>query len=659
MRKITLLTLALRNFKGARDFKLETRGGNVRVYGDNETGKTTLFDAFVWLLFDKDSTNRKDFNIKTLTAEGEPIHGLEHEVEGVFEIDGKKLVLRKVYSEKWTKKRGSVKAEFTGHSTDYYIDQVPVKKTEYEQTVSGIIDEEIFKLLTNPLYFNEVLKWQDRRGTLLQVCGDISDDEVIAANNTLSELPAILEGRSIEKQRAIIAEQRKKINDELEKIPVRIDEVQRGIPDISDLNQERLEKSIADLRAKAEEKEAELNRILSGGEISAKEKQLREIESEMLQIKNDLQASSFGNINTKRQELSVLQGAVTDLEYSIRNIDRRIHDNEESIRTKRLAADQLRQEWFEVSGQTFDFEHDDTCPTCHQALPEHQIEEARTKAEASFNLSKSKRLEEINARGKRLVAEADQLEAENTNLTEQKAEKQAKLEQKQVELQAVQQEIDSLQAGVTDVNEDPAYKSKQMEKKQIEQEILELRSSVQSAVSRVRGDLASIKTDIQLMESQLAKFDQVRRAEERIEELREEERRLAAEFEKLEHQLYLTEEFIRTKVNMLEEKINSRFKLARFQLFEEQINGGLKEVCNTTYKGVPYNDLNNAAKINIGLDIINTLSEHYGFSAPIFIDNAEAVTKFIDVDAQVISLIVSAADKSLRVEHERVMEEVI
>lgn len=659
MRKITLLTLALRNFKGARDFKLETRGGNVRVYGDNETGKTTLFDAFVWLLFDKDSTNRKDFNIKTLTAEGEPIHGLEHEVEGVFEIDGKKLVLRKVYSEKWTKKRGSVKAEFTGHSTDYYIDQVPVKKTEYEQTVSAIIDEEVFKLLTNPLYFNEQLKWQDRRSTLLQVCGDISDDEVIAANKSLSDLPAILEGRSIEKQRAIIAEQRKKINDELEKIPVRIDEVQRSLPDLSDLNKERLEKSIADLRAQAEEKEAELTRIQSGGEISAKEKQLREIESEMLQIKNDLQAKSFGVINTKRQELSAIQGQVSELEHHIKSIERRIRDNEEAIRTKRLAADQLRQEWREISGQAFTFEHDDTCPTCQQALPRHQIEEAREKAEASFNLDKSRRLEEINARGKRLVSEADELEEENNMLATEKAEKGSELSAKQAELQSIQQEIDSLQTGVVDVSTDQVYISKQQEKQQIEQEIIELRSSVQSAVSRVRGDLASIKTDIQLMESQLAKFDQVRRAEERIEELREEERRLAAEFEKLEHQLYLTEEFIRSKVTMLEEKINSRFKFARFQLFEEQINGGLKEVCNTTFKGVPYADLNNAAKINIGLDIINTLSEHYGFSAPIFIDNAEAVTKFIDVDAQVVSLIVSGADKSLRVEPEKVMEEVI
>ena len=119
----------------------------------------------------------------------------------------------------------------------------------------------------------------------------------------------------------------------------------------------------------------------------------------------------------------------------------------------------------------------------------------------------------------------------------------------------------------------------------------------------------------------------------------------------MEQELYLTEEFIRTKVNLLEEKINGMFQYARFNLFKTNINGGLEEICETTYKGVGYSaGLNNAARINVGLDIINTLSKHYGILAPIFIDNAEAVTKLIPTDSQTISLIVSEPDKELRVE---------
>ena len=114
--------------------------------------------------------------------------------------------------------------------------------------------------------------------------------------------------------------------------------------------------------------------------------------------------------------------------------------------------------------------------------------------------------------------------------------------------------------------------------------------------------------------------------------------------------MYLTEEFIRTKVRLLEEKINSKFKLARFKLFEVQVNGALAETAETMYNGVPYSNLNNGARLNIGLDIINTLAEHYGFEAPIFVDNAEAVTQLIPTTGQQIRLIVSAQDKKLRIE---------
>jgi AAA15 family ATPase/GTPase len=186
VKEIRLLSLSLKNFKGIRQFTLQANGQDVKVYGDNATGKTTLFDAFVWLLFDKDSQNKKDFAIKTLDKDGQVLHGLEHEVEGVFLIDGKQLSLRKVFSEKWTKKRGSAEKQFSGHTTEYYIDGVPLKKKEYDQLISDLIDEDVFKLLTNPSYFNEQLHWQDRRKILLQVCGDITDEEVIASNAELA-----------------------------------------------------------------------------------------------------------------------------------------------------------------------------------------------------------------------------------------------------------------------------------------------------------------------------------------------------------------------------------------------------------------------------------------------------------------------------------------
>lgn len=654
MKKISLVRLTLRNFKGIRDFTLDTHGGNVDVFGDNATGKTTLYDAFMWLLFDKDSSNRKDFEIKTLDKDGNFLHGLEHEVEGVLLVDGRQVTLRKVFSEKWTKKRGSATQEFTGHTTDYFVDGVPVKQKGYKDRVDEIVSEDVFKLLTSPTYFNEQLKWQDRRKILLEVCGDISDEEVISGNKELSKLPSILNGRSLEDHRKVIAAKRTEINKELDKIPVRIDEVQRSMPELPDEGERFFEASIGELKEIISSKEAEAFRLRQGGQIAVKEKRLREIEAELLEIKNRLQADSLEKVAAKRQEVSTLKGQYGDLERKISDITWTIDRNKQRIRDYRSEADGLRQQWHEVNAEEFENHHDTNCPACGQALPEDQVRATHDKALALFNRSKSIRLEQISDKGKAATAEVERLNSENAELSKHFEALKQQLTAKESELRKAEAELNVLQADITDIESDQQYITKKNEAADMQQEITQLRASVQEAAAKVKEEIAALKTSAEALEQEKAKFAQVQAAEQRIAELAAREKELATEFERLEQELYLTEEFIRTKVNLLEEKINSKFRFARFKLFEQQINGGLAEVCETTFIGVPYSGgLNNAARINVGLDIICTLSGHYGFAAPTFIDNAEAVTQLIDTQGQQIRLIVSAADKQLRVESEK------
>jgi predicted ATP-dependent endonuclease of OLD family len=269
-----LINLKLSNFKGIRKFEFRTDGKDVSIMGDNASGKTTLADAFMWLLFDKDSANRKDFEIKTLGPDGEPEHGLEHTVEAILELeDGSQLALKKVFKEKWTKKRGSATAEFTGHTTDYCLDGVPVKKKEYDEKITEIADENIFRLLTDPRYFNEILHWQKRRELLLEVCGDVSDAEVIASKTDLSKLSEILGNRTIEQHRKVIQARRSEINKELERIPVRIDEVNLGLPRIDDITDpDALPSDIASdiekLRNELRNKQEELAQAKAGGQVA-------------------------------------------------------------------------------------------------------------------------------------------------------------------------------------------------------------------------------------------------------------------------------------------------------------------------------------------------------------------------------------------------------
>jgi DNA repair exonuclease SbcCD ATPase subunit len=649
-KELKLISLTLNNFKGIRSFHLDARGENAKVFGDNATGKTTLFDSFLWLLFDKDSQNKKDFSIKTLDGAGNEMHNLEHEVEGTFSLDGRTITLRKVFTEKWTRKRGSATSEFTGHETNYYIDGVPVKKKEYSDRVDQIVKEDIFKLLTSPSFFNEQVKWQDRRKILLEICGDISDMDVIASESKLSRLPEILNGRTIEEHRKVIAAKRSDINKELEKIPVRIDEIKRGMPELDDINKQALEADVTNLNAEIDEKSTLINNIRNGNAITEKQKHIQQIEIDMLGIKQAHEAGSKDKVYQLRAKLQEESSNASIIESKISNARTRKQMQENSINTYKQTRERLLKEWHEINDKEFKHESDCSCPTCGQALPEEQVQAAKDKALADFNRGKSDRLEHIQNTGKANTAQLEKAQSEIAEIDKEIEKLTAQLNEKKEVVSKLKEQLSTEESMVVDILDNPEYRAKLEEKQKIVAEIQELRQAADATIQDVYAEIASLKAIRDQKQAEIGKFAYAEQSKKRVEELAEQEKMLAAEFEKLEGELFLTEEFIRTKVNLLEQKINSKFKYARFRLFDTQINGGITEVCETLFDGVPYSSgLNNAAKINVGLDIINTLSEHYDFAAPIFIDNSEAVTKLIDTNTQVISLVVSEPDKQLRV----------
>lgn len=640
-----LFSLKLQSFKGLKSFTLDAQGENVNIYGENATGKTTLFDAFLWLLFDKDSANRKDFDIKTLDSNGEAMHGLEHSVEGVFDVGGRELNLKKTYAENWTKKRGSAEKQFTGHSVDHFVDKVPVKKGEFDNRIAEIVDESVFKLLTNPKYFNEQLHWQKRRQLLLEVCGDISDADVIASDANLAKLPDILGERTLDDHRKVIAARRAEINREIERIPVRIDEVTQGMPDLIG-DAVSYENEIKALQLKIEGKEKQRREIQAGGGAAELQVKLSELSAKMLELKTKLREDQDAQHEPVRVKKGLFTAEMISLEAEIAGLRKQIElskTTEKELTDKTVA---LRQKWHEVDTEPFEYQESDTCHFCGQSLPADQVAGAREKASAQFNQEKAEQLAVISKRGQDAKAE---LEKQQKLL----AEYEALLPGKQEALEKVKAAIESLtvvQASPVDVDNNPEYQALVKEKEKLQKKVVTLEADKAEALTKIDGDIEDDRTLLRANQTELAKFEQFGAGEKRIAELKAQERVLAAEYENLEQELYLAEQFVRSKVKLLEEKINNRFKMARFKLFSVQINGGIEECCETIYQGVPYSSLNNGARINIGLDIINTLSEHYQFDAPIFIDNKEAVTKLIDVQAQVIALVVSEGDKKLRVE---------
>ncbi|MDI6789934.1 MAG: AAA family ATPase [Thermodesulfobacteriota bacterium] len=644
-----LLTLPLHNFMGIRDFTLDTRGGkNVSIYADNGGGKTTLFSAFNWLLFGKDSLNRSDFDIKTLDADNRPLPGLDHSVEAVLDLDGPKLTLKKIYKEVWTKKRGSATAEFTGHTVDYFVDGVPTPKKEYDKVIADIADEATFRLLTNPRYFNDHLHWQKRREILLTVCGDVTDADVIASSRDLSALPGILGDRPMDKHRDYIKAQLSAINKELQQIPVRIDEANRALPDLTGLSRTAFENELHVLATLKQGKEQERLRLESGGEVAEKRKRLAEVEGELLGAKNKLRADFDAEVSAARSELRSIEDSIDRLDAQfITPKSRAISGNAREIERLDGELKSLRANWQEVNDRVFD--QDDKCPTCGQDVPPEQTEEAR----AAFNQRKSDRLESIDKSGRSMKAEIDRLRQHNEELRAEIEQAEAESRELVMKRDACQARVDDIQDQAQDIEQAPAYQDMLEGKQLLLDAIAALEQDSGPALEAALVELTELEEKMATARLQLQKFTDHARGQERIQELRGEQKSLAAEYEQLEKELNLCDEFTRAKVRLLDEKINSRFLQARFKMFEEQVNGGLAECCETLGGGVPWSSgLNNGAQIQIGLDIISTLSDHYGMRPCVWIDNSESVTSLPEMENQLIRLVVSEKDKKLRVEVE-------
>ena len=643
-----LIELRLINFKGLKDFTFRPEGRDTNVYGDNGTGKTTIEDAFLWLLFGKNSKNQADFDIKTIDGNGRPVPGINHEVSGKLELETKTVELRRVFSEKWTKKRGSTERIFTGHTTDYYIDGVPCKEKEYKEYIDSIIDENTFRLLVDPFYFSETIPWQSRRQLLFKVCGEIQDEEVFESNKDLAELSGILNGRSIEDQKKVIMAKRREINQELDDIPIRIDEANRSLADIpSDQDVSKISLQIETLKSDTEKRQKERLALQQSGGISEKEKALAEVESRMVQHRLKYGEEIDKKLSSLRSDLRKIEADMEEIDRKHSGRQRVYDENDEMIDQTEEDMARLRVSWHKIDEEIFTYNSNQTCPNCGYDL----MKESRESAEGDLNKNKSESLERIQAEGKAKKEKVDKLKAENEKLKKAISDLNSDKLVLDKQASALDEEIDALRATKEDYTKEDEY-TRLIEKKTVlVAEIEQLRSgNNQEAIFAIDAEIKQINEEIAKLEETQAQIKQSEGIKGRIEELKKQEKTLAREYQKLEKELSLIDQFITTKCRMIEEKVNNHFKLARFKLFNSLINGGIEECCEVTDRnGVPYSSaLNRGACINIGLDIINTLADHYRFSAPIFIDNAEAISDILPTEGQQIRLYVQANQSTLK-----------
>lgn len=632
-----LVQLNLQNFKGIEfgDFRFTN---NTIIRGDNATGKTTVFDALCWLLFGKDSLDRADFQIKTL-KNGEPVHNVNHMVQAAFDNeDGTGFTLKRIYREKYSNPRGG-EVKLTGHTTDYFINDVPSKEKEYKAFINSMINEDVFKLITNPLFFNEQYTWQNRRKLLLEMCGDVDDASVINSKEELKRLTDLLNGRSVDEQRKIIASKKTAINKELDMIPVRIDEAVKCKPTPLEAEQ-KLKDDIATIESGIKQLEEDKSVIVNGLDGAERTTKIREVKRKLADRKSQLM-----NEHTDKErrlehkyKLSLVQLQMAESERD-RYKDRE-YELDNQIKQEEARIDKLQAEFDTFNKQEFD---DENCPTCGQPYPV----EKRAELEAMFNIQKATNLEEW----QKLIDSATALKQ---NYIEQKEIMQVKADGMSSQIEELSNTKDEKQKAMNEVGEVDLDNDVQVNDLKAELFMLELDEDNTSddQLKRIDSELFELADKRSTLQTELTKYDVIRDITKRINELEQEQQRLINEKNLVDETAFLLDEFVKAKVEMLEDTINKHFTITTFKMANVLVNGSVEDCCETMVDGVPYRSLNNAARINAGIDVINALTKFYKVNAPVFIDNAEAVTKFIDCKSQTIKLIVDETCKELCVDVE-------
>ena len=661
-----LIELKLRNFKGVRDFTFRPEGGDASVFGANFSGKSTVCNAWHWLLTGKDSagkqaTGRSSFEIKRL-ENGTPEHGAENEVEGIIQLDnGAEHTIKKVFREVWEKHRGGEKT-LKGNTVDHFLDGIPVKEKEYLDFLNSIADQEVLQILTNPSYFPSMMPWERRRQILVGLCPEITDDDVYASNPKLEDLRDILAGppvRTVENHLKVCKARKTELNKAIDDIPVRVSEQKRNCIDAG-IQEGPVRAKIAELQKDKSAEETVLATLQNGGAIAEKRRELAEVETKLITLQNAESRALNDALEKKRTDLNKLKFGLGALEADARSISARITENSITIGQHTAKMGTLRDEWIGLNASVF--EAPDVCPTCGQNIPEDQIETAR----ATWNINRAEGLKGMNAEGMKLKELVEKLEAENAKLAEAGEVKRQAAEKLIGEIKALEAEINKpAETESYYDNLDFVNAKRNPEQYALKEKIASVRDAIASlsenigpAVAETQSKITVLDAQIQAHNTTLAQIDTNKKALARIKELNQEHRNFAAELERVQREIFLCEEFNKAQARLITGNVESLFEFAKFKLFDEAINGSLIPCCEvTTPNGVPFTqDSSGSEKVHAGLDIIKTLSKHYGLTLPIFCDDAERTTDFPKMDSQMIRLYVSREDSTLRIEMENVHE---
>lgn len=654
---IALKKMRIENFK--KIMEMDVNFGNLtRISGQNAVGKTTIADAFMWCLFDKNSHGESKFQIRPLDCFGNQIDHVEIRVMLTLEVDGREVVLQKIQKQNWVKKRGAQERTLQGNVNSFEVDSIPKLEKDYKAYVSSLIDEDLFKLITNPQEFVS-MKWQEQRKELMKFAPTIDDEDVIASN------PKVLEGLSLAlslhdpddllvKAKKALSEYKKQQTE----IPARIDEVRKSLADIDvaelELQRNDLKEQIAEIQKSQEDMNAQYESYQKEADNLLELKmQLTDMERQANEENNFLKGKY-------KDKLADFEVDIASAERKIKTLQQNIAEGEGTIAAYEEKREELLADWKEENAKIYsaNMEMDESstiCPTCGRPYPEEKIAEIKenfeqTKADIKekWEVQHKERLDSIVADGNRYKALIDSMRDKVDNAKVDLSAQQHNLESAEVERKKVADLLAALPDRI-DISNNAEYKELAERISKKEEQIAASNSGAEIR-QQLRDKESNLKDELLALEKKITSADNSAK-EERIDELQRKMDEIVNKVNEQEKMLYILEEFTKAKMTMISKIVNEKFSIVNWKLFNKQVNGAVAECCECTVDGIPFSDLNTGHRIVAGLDIINTLSELYGVVAPIFIDNAESVNEFNlpELAAQMVLLSVSD-DEEMKVE---------
>ncbi|MCM1152499.1 MAG: AAA family ATPase [Muribaculum sp.] len=665
MKEIIIKEMRLINFKGVRELTVTFNQSVTNIFGRNGSGKTTVFDAFAWLLFGKDSSDRKEFDLKTLDADGNIIPQLPHEVSAIITVNGQEIRLKRCFTEKWVKRAGKIDKEFNGNKEERFFNDVPCTKSEYEAHIAEICSENIFKFITSPTAFTSQ-KAEAQKTMLHRMAGNITDAEVAAGNSDFEQLLETITGKTLVEYKKEIGAKKQRINAELIDKPGRIDEKKRDLAqaqseDWSSLEEELKQKTEA--RAQIEKQLDDISEAARATDSarSAIATEISSLRDSQFKRRSSIEADVMCDYYAVQQKRTELEQRIRTIKFQIQAQQKTVEDNQREVEDCDGNRERLIAQWRELSARQKQIseeqlqfnEEEFVCPTCHRPLEVADIEAKEAQMLQNFEEERKKRL----ARVAESIARNKESGLRNN---ERKSIYQKRIEDAQLCIEELKKQIADIEASadynVTLQKPDASVAiAEDTELKNIEQQIAEAQKRYDAAAvktedtSELKTGRAMLTAAIEELITKLASRKNVKDIQQRIEELESEMQSLNIELAELERQEYIIAEFSKARSAAIEQRINGLFKYVRFRWLKVAINGAESETCEATINGVPYASLNHAGQITAGLDIINAICKSEDICAPIFIDNAESINDIISMKSQIVNLIVSR-DEKLRVE---------